>query len=190
MAYRITDISEKPIYRLFFKYRILVSVEISDISWRRNIGYRLETTDMPSLAETPPPLEPWMNLLFSRGNFDQRLSEKKIVRQGRTTSTSRWLMVDPYEKYMQFSGSHILHILQITIFMIKLIYNFLLFVSFEDWKTCIYTFSSQCCLRILGQNLSCTTHLLSQNYFVVLYHVLLHKVKSRLMPGGLKQRGH
>ena len=72
MAYRITDISEKPIYRLFCKYRISVSVEISDIGkskigyrisikiisvkisdircrQKQNIGYRLQTTDMPSL---------------------------------------------------------------------------------------------------------------------------------------------
>ncbi len=47
MAYRITDISEKPIYRLFCKYRIsvsikIISVKISDIGYRQkqNIGYR------------------------------------------------------------------------------------------------------------------------------------------------------
>ena len=39
MAYRITDISEKPIYRLFCKYRISVSVEarISDIGYKQPI---------------------------------------------------------------------------------------------------------------------------------------------------------
>ncbi len=47
MAYRITDISEKPIYRLFCKYRIsvsvkIISVKISDIGKSKisDIGYR------------------------------------------------------------------------------------------------------------------------------------------------------
>ncbi len=45
MAYRITDISEKPIYRLFCKYRIsvsvkIISVKISDIGYRQNQNIR------------------------------------------------------------------------------------------------------------------------------------------------------
>ena len=40
MAYRITDISEKPIYRLFCKYRISVSVKIISVKIS-DIGYRI-----------------------------------------------------------------------------------------------------------------------------------------------------